>query len=288
MDKVQSNISPIHPQFTEQQKAKLKAAAKDFEALFTQYMLKSMQETEKIDGQDNDNGYGKDIMTGLFNTELAKYVSNNSNLGIGNMLYKQLTGEDIEDPVSGMNSSLPVGSLTDPNILSQIFSDERVRQRVLDKINVYSSGSILENVGKYSDIINEAAGQYNLKPNLIKAVIAAESAGRADSLSSKDAKGLMQLEDSTAKEMGVNNIFDPKENIMGGAKYLKSLLDRNSGDLESALASYNAGPGVVDQYGGIPPFAETQNYVKRVMNYMQMFDSHMQGTEQSEVQNDGE
>ena len=74
MEKVQSNISPIHLQLTDQQKTKLKAAAKDFEAVFTQYMLKSMQETEKIDSQDNDDGYGKDIMTGLFNTELAKYM----------------------------------------------------------------------------------------------------------------------------------------------------------------------------------------------------------------------
>jgi len=288
MDKIPSNISPVPPKFTEEQKAKLKAAAKDFEALFTQYMLKSMQETEKMDSNDNNDGYGKDIMTGLADTQLAKYMSDNSNLGIGNMLYRQLTGEDIEGSLRGVNSSLRDGSLADPDILSQIFSDDRVRQRVLDKINVYSSGSILENVGKYSDIVNEAADQYKLKPNLIKAVIAAESAGKTDSLSSKNAKGLMQLEDSTAKEMGVNNAFDPRENIMGGAKYLKGLLDKNSGNLDSALASYNAGPGAVEQYGGVPPFKETQNYIKRVLNYMQMFDSHSQDIIQSEVRDDGE
>lgn len=274
MEKVQSNISPIHLQLTDQQKTKLKAAAKDFEAVFTQYMLKSMQETEKIDSQDNDDGYGKDIMTGLFNTELAKYMLDNSNLGIGKMLYKQLTGED-------MDPSIQDGASVSLNILTQNISDDRVRQRALQKINAYGSGSVLENVGKYSDIVNEAAGAYNLDPNLIKAVIAAESAGKADSLSSKNAKGLMQLEDPTAKEMGVSNTFDPKENIMGGAKYLKSLLDNNSGNLETALASYNAGPGIVEQYGGVPPFTETQNYIKRVMNYMQMFD-------QSEAKNDGE
>lgn len=274
MEKVQSNISPIHPQLTQQQKAKLKAAAKDFEAVFTQYMLKSMQETEKIDGQDNDDGYGKDIMTGLFNTELAKYISDNSNLGIGNMLYKQLTGDD-------MDSSVRDGTSADSNILTQILSDDRVRQRTLQKINVYSSGSVLENVGKYSDIIDEAAGAYNVKPNLIKAVIAAESAGKADSLSSKNAKGLMQLVDSTAKEMGVTNVFDPRENVLGGTKYLKSLLDKNSGNLELALASYNAGPSNVEEYGGVPPFSETQSYIKRVMNYLRMFDN-------GEAANDGQ
>jgi Rod binding domain-containing protein len=265
MDKVNPNISSVHLQLTEQQKAKLKAAAKDFEALFMQYMLKTMEETENISGDHNEEGYGKDIMTGLFDTELAKYISNNSNLGIGDMLYKQLTGED-------MDSSNEASSEPGKSLLTQILSLDRIRQRALEKINAYSSSSVLENVGKYSDIVNEAADLYGLKPNLIKAVIAAESAGKADSLSSKNAKGLMQLKDSTAKEMGVNNVFDPRENIMGGAKYLRILLDKVSGNLELALASYNAGPAVVEQYGGVPPFVETQSYIRRVMNYMQMFD----------------
>ncbi len=263
MEKVQSNVSPVHPQLTEQQKAKLKAAVKDFEAVFMEYMLKSMEKTEKIDGQKDDQGFGKDIMTGLFNDELAKYMTENSNLGIGNMLYKQFTGED-------MDSQIP----TEPasSISGQISSDDQARLRALEKIKAYSSGSLLENVGKYSDIINSAAGTFDLKPNLIKAVIAAESAGKADSLSAKNAKGLMQLVDSTAKEMGVTNAFDPKENIMGGAKYLKTLLEKFSGNLSLALASYNAGPGKVEQYGGVPPFSETQNYVKRVLGYLKMFD----------------
>ena len=111
------------------------------------------------------------------------------------MLYKQLTGEEMDSSPSGVSPSElnnPVQELPDK------------QQNVLQKIKAYSSGSLLENVGKYSDIINEAAGTYNLQPNLIKAVIAAESSGNADSLSVKDAKGLMQLTDSTAKEMGVS------------------------------------------------------------------------------------
>jgi Rod binding domain-containing protein len=283
MDKVPSNISPVHLQLDEQQKAKLKAAAKDFEAVFTQYMLKSMQETEKIDGQDEDGqGYGKDIMTGLFNTELSKYITNNSNMGIGNILYKQLTGEDMDSESNGQPNATP-------KLLSQILSDDRIQQRILQKIQAYSSGSVLENVGKYSDIIDEAAGKYDMKPNLIKAVIAAESGGKADSLSSKNAKGLMQLVDSTAKEVGVTNVFDPRENIMGGTKYLKDLIDKYSGNVEMALASYNAGPAAVEQYQGIPPFSETQNYVKRVKSYLQMFEAEDSSTtgEISEANNDG-
>ncbi len=288
MDEVQSpngqqNISPIHFQLTEQQKTKLKAAAKDFEAVFMQYMLKSMQETEKIDGQDEDGqGYGKDIMTGLFNSELAKYMTNNSNLGIGNMLYKQLTGED-------MNSDPMVGSDAASKLLNNIFSSDRVQQKVLQKIKAYSSGSVLENVGKYSDIINEAAGKFDVEPNLIKAVIAAESGGQADSLSAKNAKGLMQLLDTTAREVGVTNIFDPRDNIMGGTKYLKQLIDKFSGNTDMALASYNAGPGTVEQYGEIPPFNETQNYVKRVKSYMQMFEAENSSSNQTgEANGDGQ
>ncbi len=273
MDKIQQNTSAGHVQLTEQQKAKLKVAVKDFEAVFMQYMLKSMQETENIDGSSNSNqGFGNDIMTGLFNMKLSEYMTKNSNLGIGNMLYKQFTGEDMDSAPGGISPS-------DLNMPMQGLPD--AQQRVLQKIKAYSSGSLLENVGKYSDIINEAAGTYNLQPNLIKAVIAAESSGKADSLSTKDAKGLMQLTDSTAKEMGVSNPFNPRENIMGGAKYLKSLVEKYPGDLEKALASYNAGPGAVEQYGGVPPYPETQTYIKRVMNYLNMFDA-------SEVGNGGE
>jgi soluble lytic murein transglycosylase-like protein len=274
MDKINENISPVQPQLTEQQKTKLKAAVKDFEAIFVQYMLKSMQETENIDGEDKPGqGFGKDIMTGLFNMKLAQYMAKNSELGIGSMLYKEFTGENLD-------SQVPQTPPTDGNMSFQNLPASQAPFGALQKIRAYSSGSLLENVGKYSDIINEAAGAYNLQPNLIKAVIAAESAGKADSVSSKNAKGLMQLVDSTAKEMGVTNPMDPRENIMGGTKYLKSLLDEFSGNLPLALASYNAGPGAVQQYGGVPPYGETQNYIKRVMNYLNMFDG-------SEVSNDG-
>lgn len=274
MDKINENISPVQPQLTEQQKTKLKAAVKDFEAIFVQYMLKSMQETENIDGEDKSGqGFGKDIMTGLFNMKLAQYMAKNSELGIGSMLYKEFTGENLD-------SQVPQTPPTDGNTSLQNLPASQAPFGALQKIRAYSSGSLLENVGKYSDIINEAAGAYNLQPNLIKAVIAAESAGKVDSVSSKNAKGLMQLIDSTAKEMGVTNPMDPRENIMGGTKYLKSLLDEFSGNLPLALASYNAGPGAVQQYGGVPPYSETQNYIKRVMNYLNMFDG-------SEVSDDG-
>ena len=116
----------------------------------------------------------------------------------------------------------------------------------------------------YDDIIREAAETYDLDPDLIHAVMQAESAFHPYAVSRAGAEGLMQLMPELSDEIGVTNAFDPRENIMGGVRYLKRLLDYYKGDLDLALASYNAGPGNVDHYGGVPPFRETRNYVKTI------------------------
>jgi len=116
----------------------------------------------------------------------------------------------------------------------------------------------------YDDIINEAATMYDMDPNLIHAVMQAESAFHPFAVSRAGAEGLMQLMPELSDEMGVNNAFDPRENIMGGVRYLKRLLDYHGGNIDLALASYNAGPGNVARYGGMPPFRETRNYVKTI------------------------
>jgi soluble lytic murein transglycosylase-like protein len=116
----------------------------------------------------------------------------------------------------------------------------------------------------YDDIIHEAAKKYDMDPHLIHAVMQAESAFHPYAVSRAGAEGLMQLMPDLSDEMGVSNAFDPRENIMGGVRYLKRLLDHHNGNLDLALASYNAGPGNVERYGGVPPFRETRNYVKTI------------------------
>lgn len=121
--------------------------------------------------------------------------------------------------------------------------------------------------------VAEAAAKYNVDPALIEAVIKQESAYDAQAESHVGAQGLMQLMPATAKELGVENSLDPKQNVMGGAKYLRQLMDQFDGNLTKVIAGYNAGPGAVTHFGGIPPYSETQNYVTKVLENYEEFKS---------------
>jgi len=118
--------------------------------------------------------------------------------------------------------------------------------------------------GDYDHIISTKSYKYNIEPAIIKAVITAESNWNPRAISQKGAIGLMQLMPTTAEDMRVSNPFDPEENIEGGTKYLRHLLNRFNGDLDLALAAYNAGPARVERTGGIPAIPETIQYVKKV------------------------
>ncbi len=161
-----------------------------------------------------------------------------------------------------------------------LFTDQRLPHVSPIKITYYgrptavgscnlNSNRIQKRMHRYTSHIEAMADRYEVPVTLIKAVIAAESCFNPKAVSRVGAQGLMQLMPNTAKMLGVTDSFDPKQNIRGGVSYLRMLLDRFDQDEELALAAYNAGPQAVKKYGRIPPFKETQRYVKKVMRLAQ-------------------
>jgi soluble lytic murein transglycosylase len=154
-----------------------------------------------------------------------------------------------------------------PNKQSWAFYRKEMRPR-------QPGSSTVAMVHVYTDLIREHARAYRLEEALVKAVIKAESNYNPQSLSNKGAQGLMQLIPETARLMNVIDPFDPAENIRGGSNYLRLMLDQFSGNLDLALAAYNAGPNAVLRHGGIPPYAETRQYVQRVRRYLDQYRRH--------------
>jgi hypothetical protein len=144
--------------------------------------------------------------------------------------------------------------------MRDIRKDKRLRTRF--RVSAYAG-----NPKEYEPIINSCAREFGVDTNLVKAVIQAESGYNPNAVSPKGAAGLMQLMPATARDLKVTNSFDPADNIRGGVRYLRFLLDTCKGDVGLALAAYNAGLANVSKYGGIPPYEETRNYVSRVMSY---------------------
>lgn len=130
-------------------------------------------------------------------------------------------------------------------------------------------GGLTAAVRRWWPMIEKAARAVGISPKVLGALVQAESSGNAAARSHVGAQGLTQLMPATARSVGVTNIRDPWQQLLGGARYLKQQLDTFGGDLRKALAAYNAGPGAVQRYGGIPPFAETKAYVRKIMNTLQ-------------------
>ncbi len=249
----------IDQRFSNAQKAKLAKASKDFESLLTNMMLKSMTKSTKgLFG--GDNNYGGNVLDTFFEQELSNHITDSRGFGIAEQIYKRITGEELnlEEFIKFKNKK-----------------PSEIKIKNIDKGNsaVTPSNSAETRLKKYEPIIKEASAKFGISRNLIKSVILTESAAKENAVSSAKAKGLMQLMDNTAREMGVKNVWNPKENIFGGSKYLSQMLKKYDGDINKSLAAYNAGPGNVDKYKGIPPFNETQNYVKRVLGYLNYLES---------------
>ena len=263
--------NPQHIPFTPEaknlsvsEKQKMAQVSKQFESLLTSMMLKSMNQTKGGmfgDSSSGESGFGGDFFDSIFQFEIADQISKGSGLGVADQIYKRLTGENLSDEV--LNPKIETIK-KQPKV--------EVLKNTSEVPAVKPSNQSLNRLSNYDDIIKQASETYGVDKNIIKSVILAESSAKENAVSTANAKGLMQIIDSTAKYLGINNVWDPKENIMGGAKYLSELLRKYSGNLQYALAGYNAGPGNVDKYNGIPPFTETQTYVKRVIGYLNNFE----------------
>ena len=231
-------------------KKKLWEAAKGFESMFMNQMYKAMRKTLP-ENEFNKASKGREIFTEMLDAEYSKMSSGKTENGLAGMVYRQLMESNamIE---SEQSSSDPVKMVKIHN------ANLAYRQKSSNKMEALTEEQL-------APLIKRAAEKFDLDIDLIRSVIHQESAGKPYALAKAGAKGLMQLMDSTAAELGVKNVFDPGENIMGGAKYLKKLKDMYKGDERLTLAAYNAGPGNVKKYGGVPPFAETERYIEKVL-----------------------
>ena len=252
---------------TPKEKAKLAKAAQDFESMLTSMMLKSMNKT--TGGMFGEESFGGDYFDTIFETELASFISENKSLGLADMIYKKVIGEDLD--MNKIKQELQSENANNVKVVSakvDNFTDD-------NSSTIMPSKGSVNRLNKFDSIINNASEKFNIDKNLIKSVILTESAANPKAISKANAKGLMQLIDSTAADMNVKNVWNPEENIFGGSKYLSQMLNKYDGNIEKSLAAYNAGPGNVEKYDGIPPFEETKNYINRVKGYMKYWESEL-------------
>ena len=266
----------ISENLSDAEKAKIAEAARGFESMYIHMMLKEMK-SAMLEEEDGEDTFGADTLQGVTDMMFSESLANTgTGIGIAEMVYSQLTGGDQlrAITVEKQENVTPLYEMlrTAKNAAE---SSNNIEQSVTEQLQQNFGGSFYDKIERrlaaYSGIIEEASEKYGISEELIKSIITAESAGKAGAKSSAGAKGLMQLMDGTAKDMGVTNSYDPEENIMGGSKYISKMLKKFDGNTELALAAYNAGPGNVMKYDGIPPFKETQSYIRKVSDYLTYF-----------------
>lgn len=268
------------------EKLRLRKATREFESFFMYQMLKTMRQTIPENSLTKDaplaDGMGKEMFTDIFDLEIARKVTLGGHNSISELLYNSMeklidarfaTGSTAEQPLKPLHPEplapieLKKTGLEELPDRSPQFRPVQARPTAMPISVAPRSVSEDPILSKYGRLINEAARETRLDAAVIASVIRAESGGDPKAVSRTGAKGLMQLTDRTADSLQVSDVFDPGENIMAGSRYLRKMLDRFGG-LKLALAAYNAGPGNVSKYGGVPPFEETKAYLKRVTQFV--------------------
>ena len=226
---------------------RLKQACRQFEALFISQLLNEMEKTVPKDPIIKNNAENS-IYKFFYINALSQKIAEDSPFSIATTLFNSLR------KFLSYKSKLPKKLNNHPIKLS-------VEKKFKPTPHKNAKLKIIEKA------IDDASKRFHVPKKLLYGIIEAESSFNPNAISKAGAIGIMQLMPQTALELGIKNIFDIRQNIMGGAKYISKLL-KEFKDYKKALAAYNAGPGNVERYNGVPPFKETQNYVKKVLAYI--------------------
>ncbi|MCL2690418.1 MAG: transglycosylase SLT domain-containing protein [Chitinispirillia bacterium] len=255
------------------------AVAQDFEALFTSMMLKAMRRTVP-EGGLIPASMGQQIFTEMLDGEYSKMMAGKGSLGLAEMIFKEIERSEGRALPSTDGLNTPMWALERQAARTGTASrgiSERDSTNLIDRVK-----------SRWETLIEEASARHGVDKDLVTAVIARESAGNPNAVSPKGAKGLMQLMDGTARELGVRYSFSPAENINGGVRYLKKMLEMFDGDEKLALAAYNAGPGAVRRHNGVPPFRETIEYIEAVSRLKNRAASNITAQAQTNEVEDGQ